>query len=355
MKSLLLLIIFSFSFVGCSSQSVDPPKGEEEPSCVFTNPVAEGADPWIIRKDKVYYSVKSVSGGIQVSKSEHLTEVLKSQQRAEVWRQPSQGWNRQHLWAPELHYVQGEWFIYYTAGESGPPFISQRSGVLRATSGDPLGDYEDMGMLYTGDNIETLENEKWAIDLTVLEHAGNLYAIWSGWEENAETDRTPQHLYIAEMENPWTISSNRVKISSPEEPWETGTELAINEGPEILKNGGQTFVIYSASESWLPAYNLGQLELVGDDPMDPASWEKSGSVFSGSGQVYGTGHASFTKSPDGSESWIAFHTKIDEEPGWDRVVYLQSFSWNEDGSPDFGTPVQPGNELQRPSGECETE
>lgn len=303
----------------------------------------------------MYYAVESAGGGIQVFRSEHLTEVLKSRYRSEVWRQPTTGWNQQNLWAPELHYVQGEWFIYYTAGESGPPFISQRSGVLQAETDDPLGDYEDMGMLYTGDNIETQENVKWAIDLTVLEHEGNLYGIWSGWEENSSTDRTPQHLYIAEMENPWTISSNRVKISSPEKSWESGTELAINEGAEILKNGDQTFVIYSASESWLPAYNLGQLELVGNDPMNPASWEKSGSVFGGSGQVYGTGHASFTTSPDGSENWIAFHTKVDEEPGWNRVVHLQPFSWNEDGSPDFGLPVQPGKELQRPSGECETE
>lgn len=356
MKFFLLLVAFSFSsVVGCNSQSVDHPREEDEPSCAFTNPIVEGADPWIIHKDDMYYAVESAGGGIQVFKSEHLTDVLKSQQRREVWRQPSTGWNRQNLWAPELHYIQGEWFIYYTAGESGPPFISQRSGVLRAVADDPLGEYEDMGMLYTGDGIETQEKVKWAIDLTILEHKGILYGIWSGWEENATTDRTPQHLYIAEMENPWTISSNRVKISSPEEPWETGTELAINEGAEILKNGDQTFVIFSASESWLPAYNLGQLELVGNDPMDPASWEKSGPVFEGSGQVYGTGHASFTTSPDGSENWIAFHTKVDEEPGWNRVVYLQPFSWNEDGSPDFGTPVQPGERLERPSGECESE
>ncbi len=75
-----------------------------------------------------------------------------------------------------------------------------------------------------------------SIDLTVLETDNRLYAVWSGWEENANTDRTPQHLYIAEMENPWTISSNRVKISSPEESWERGTELAINEGPQVLEN-----------------------------------------------------------------------------------------------------------------------
>lgn len=355
MKSLFWLAIFTLASAGCNSQPVVDQSDEEELSCTLTNPIVQGADPWVIKKDGVYYSVESGNGGIHISKSPRLSEVLNSQERAEVWRQPGEGWNTEHLWAPELHYIRGVWYIYYTAGESGPPFISQRSGVLRALTDDPLGEYEDLGMLYTGDEIDTRKNNKWAIDLTVLEHGEKLYAIWSGWDENMDTDRTPQHLYIAEMENPRTISGNRVKISSPEEDWETGTELAINEGPTVLKNGDQTFIIYSASESWLPAYNLGQLELIGDNPMSPGNWEKSGSIFQGQDRVYGTGHASFTKSPDGSEDWIIYHAKTDESPGWDRVIHMQPFSRKADGSPNFGTPVQPGQELEKPSGECEME
>ncbi|MEX1269642.1 MAG: glycoside hydrolase family 43 protein [Balneolaceae bacterium] len=355
MKSLFFLTILFLASAECNSQPVDDQNNKVDSPCSFTNPIAQGADPWVIQKDGIYYSVESGNGGIHVSKSARLSEVLISQEREEVWRQPADGWNSKHLWAPELHYIRGAWYIYYTAGESGPPFISQRSGVLRALTDDPLGGYEDTGMLYTGDEIDTLENGKWAIDLTVLEHGEQLYAIWSGWEENMDTDRTPQHLYIAEMENPQTISSNRVKISSPEEDWETGTELAINEGAEVLKNGDQTFIIYSASESWLPTYNLGQLELTGSDPMNPGNWKKSGPVFRGQDRVYGTGHASFTKSPDGSEDWIVYHTKADEEPGWNRRIHMQPFLWREDGSPDFGTPVQPGKDLEKPSGECEME
>src|SRR5690625_7882576 len=99
------------------------------------------------------------------------------------------------------------------------------------------------------------------------------------------------------MENPWTISSNRVIISSPEEPWETGTELAINEGPQILKNGEDVFIIYSASESWLVAYNLGLLRLESPDaePLDPYRWSKHGSVFQGGGTVHVARHATLVR------------------------------------------------------------
>src|SRR5699024_11338226 len=63
----------------------------------------------------------------------------------------------------------------------------------------------------------------------------------------------------------------------------------------------RSFIIYSASQSWLPSYKLGQLRLPGDDPMKPENWEKEGPVFEGTEEVHGVGHASFTTSPDGTE------------------------------------------------------
>ena len=340
----IMFLILAFVVGSCSSK--DNPDADSEQK-VFENPVAKGQDPWITKKDGTYYYIESRDGGLYVSKSKDLIDIKTNEKR--VWSTPDTGWNSSNLWAPELHYIEGKWYIYYTAGKSGPPFIHQRSGVLEAKTQDPMGEYKDKGQLYTGDDISNKTNNKWSIDLTVLEYQDRLYGIWSGWKENRETDNTPQHLYIAEMENPWTISSSRVKISSPVEPWETGSELAINEGAQILKHDGEVFIIYSASESWLPAYNLGQLRLEGDNPMNPEGWKKKGPVFQGTDDVYGVGHASFTTSPDGTENWIIYHTKVSPEPGWDRVIHLQEFSWNKDGSPKFGTPVPSGKSIAKPS------
>ena len=343
---LLSTVLFGFTCPGVVAQQGNT---TAQP-CTFTNPLAPGQDPWVTKKDSSYYFIESRQGGLYVSRVEDLTG-LKGEQK-KVWELPDSGWNQSNLWAPELHYIDGKWYIYYAAGKAGPPFIHQRSGVLESVTEDPLGAYVDKGILYTGDEITTGENNTWSIDLTVLKHEGQLYGIWSGWEKNADTDRTPQHLYIAEMENPWTISSNRVKISSPVQPWETGSVLAINEGPQVLKHKGEVFIIYSASESWLPAYNLGQLSLTGKDPMNPESWKKKGPVFQGTEKVYGVGHASFTTSPDGSENWIVYHTKVSPDPGWNRVIHIQPFKWNANGSPDFGQPVPAGESISKPSGEC---
>ncbi|HLR33541.1 MAG TPA: glycoside hydrolase family 43 protein [Fodinibius sp.] len=349
-KHFLLLGLTTMVLVGCSQKNDSDNVSSVEP-CTFSNPIGKGQDPWVIKKDDYYYYIESRGGDLYVSKSRELINLKEDERR--VWSLPETGWNQYSLWAPELHFVEGKWYIYYTAGaKEGAPFISQRSGVLQAKTDDPMGEYMDKGQLYTGNDVRDGKNNIWSIDLTVLEHKDQLYAIWSGWKENRDTDKTPQHLYIAEMENPWTISSNRIKISSPVRDWENSSELPINEGPQILKNNEDVFVIYSASQSWLPSYKLGQLKLIGDDPMNPKNWKKKGPVFNGTKEVLGVGHASFTTSPDGTENWIVYHTKVSPEPGWDRVVHLQPFVWDEEGAPNFGTPVPAGQTINKPSGSC---
>jgi GH43 family beta-xylosidase len=342
------------AFLGCAGGTgggpVEPPPVTQ---CVFTNPLAVGADPWVVRQDASYYFIQSRDNGIWVSKSSKLTDVVTSQ-ATRVWSAPSTGWNSSNVWAPELHFIDGHWYIYYAAGSSGPPFITQHAGVLESAGTDALGPYTDRGMLYTGDSLGTGTGDRWSIDLTVASINGQRYAIWSGWARNASTDRTPQQLYIARMDNPWTISSNRVLLSAPVESWERGTELDLQEGPEVLQHDAATFVVYSTRESWLKEYRLGQLRLASTtaDPMVPASWTKSGPVFTGMAGVFGVGHASFTTSPDNTESWVVYHSKVSETPGWERVVRTQKFGWSASGDPVFGTPIPSGEKTARPSGEC---
>jgi GH43 family beta-xylosidase len=359
-RSLRLAAVLALA--ACSGRTATAPRPAPLPACTFTNPVAEGADPWVVRHAGAYYLVQSRNRQIWVYRSAKLTEAAAGRNGVRVWTAPDTGWNQANVWAPELHRIDGRWYIYYAAGRRGPPdapFIHQRVGVLQSAGDDPQGAYTDRGMLYTGDDVATGADPKWAIDLTVHRRGGQFYAVWSGWERNTTIARTPQHLYAARMANPWTISSNRVKISSPVESWERRVDpvdgLDLQEGPEFLTNGDQTFIIYSTRESWLPAYRLGQLRLRSPDadPMDPASYIKSaGPVFASANGVIGVGHNGFTTSPDSTEQWMVYHAKVDTTPGWDRVIRMQKFDWNPDGSPNFGAPVPSGQPLRVPSGEC---
>ncbi|GAC1658191.1 MAG: hypothetical protein NVS4B3_25360 [Gemmatimonadaceae bacterium] len=337
----------------CSRNGAVAPPSAVAAACTFANPVAAGADPWVVRHGGSYFLAQSRNGGIWVSKSARLEEMAAAPVR--VWTAPDTGWNHMNIWAPELHHFGAHWYIYYAAGRAGPPFIHQRAGVLESVADDPQGVYLDKGMMYTGDSIATGNGNVWAIDLTVAQINGQLYAVWSGWQANAFTDRTPQQLYAARMLNPWTIGTNRVMISAPTESWELGTELNLQEGPEYLTHGTSSFIIYSTRESWLPSYQLGQIGLAtpSSDPLNPASWIKRGPVFTGTSSVYGVGHASFTTSPDGAEDWIAYHSKVSPSPGWNRNIRTQKFTWNPDNSPNFGIPVVAGQPLRVPSGECQ--
>jgi len=308
----------------------------------FVNPVAgTGADPWVIRHDGHYFYCQSRGGtGIWVSKADRLVDIGRSQP-VSVWSPPEgKPWSKE-LWAPELHYLRGKWFIYVAADDGDN--ANHRMYALEGTSQDPQTPFEFRGKL-------AAPTDRWAIDGTVLKTPDDrLYFIWSGWDG---TDNVAQNLYIAPMSDPLTISGERVCISRPEHDWEKRGHPLVNEDPETLWHGDKLFIIYSASGSWGDDYCLGQLAWTGGDVLDPKSWvKKAAPVFSGTDQVISPGHASFVKSPDGREDWIVYHTAKHRGAGWNRQVQIQSFTWNGDGSPNFGASVAVGVPLPLPGGD----
>ncbi|WP_051348703.1 family 43 glycosylhydrolase [Peribacillus kribbensis] len=315
----------------------------------FKNPImGDGADPWVIKhSDGFYYYTQTTGNNVTVWKSKDLTH-LNSGEKKVVWSPGASDPNRANIWAPELHYLEGRWYIYFAAsdGDMG----KQRMYVLESDGSDPMGPYH----YPKGTSFGKLSDpsDKWAIDGTVLELDRKLYFIWSGWEGD---ENISQNLYIAPMANPWTISGKRAQISRPELDWEKKGNPLINEGPEILKNHkGQVFLIYSASGSWTDDYCFGMLSLKGKDPLIQSSWIKSRQpVFKSNPalNVYGPGHGSFVKSPDGREDWMVYHAAKFKGAGWNRNIRMQEFSWNKDGSPDFGSPVPADSWMHAPSGE----
>jgi GH43 family beta-xylosidase len=274
-----------------------------------------------------------------------------------VWEPPTSGWNRDQIWAPELHQVRGRWHIYYAASDGQNR--NHRMGVLQALSDDPQGAYLDRGQLYTGDHIENQEplvqtNNRWAIDGTVLELDDQLYFIWSGWEGELDV----QHLYIAPMRDACSVTGNRVRLCDNDTHlWERvgddAMQRGLHEGPQILVRNGRVFLIYSCSGSWQPTYKLGMLWMDrGADPLESQSWNKwPRPVLRSTEDVFGVGHCCFTRSPDNSEDWILFHSKLRRREGWERLVRAQPFIWREDGFPFFGQPVSSGTPMPWPAGQ----
>lgn len=320
-----------------------------EAASLFTNPIAEGADPWVMRHDGLYYYCLShANRAITVHASETPVRLGSGQT---VWEAPATGPYSSQIWAPELHRLGGRWYIYFAASDGQNR--NHRTYVLASESDDPLGDYTLHGPLYTGDTPDDPNTNRWSIDASPLELGGKRYLLWSGWER----DQDEQHLYIAPMNSPVRVAGPRVRLADNDDYlWERVGESAegrgLNEGPQVLQRDERTFVVYSCSGSWEPTYKLGLLYLTKtDEPLNATSWRKSPNpVFASTAHTYGVGHASFVKSPDGTEDWIIYHAKQERRAGWHRAIFAQPFSWDARGLPQFGEPMPRSYHLALPSG-----
>jgi GH43 family beta-xylosidase len=344
-RSVILIVVFLFCGVYLPAQK----------TATFTNPLLpSGADPWSIYKDGYYYYTHTIGDRLIIWKTKNIAQLQKAEKKT-VFLPPAGKPYSKGIWAPELHFINNKWYLYFAA-DSGKN-ESHRLWVLENASRNPLkGKWKLLGRLADSSN-------KWAIDGSVFNHKGQLYMIWSGWEGDSNGR---QDIYISKMKNPWTLEGNRVRISSPTLDWERHGNLndpdnpphvAVNEGPQFLQHKNRLFIIYSASGCWTEYYALGMLSTHADSNLLSATaWTKNPEpVFKGSKEnsVFAPGHNSFFKSPDGTEDWILYHANSapGQGCGRNRSPRAQPFTWKEDGTPAFGTPVKEGVIMNVPSSE----
>lgn len=317
----------------------------------YSNPRRAEADPYVYTYDGwYYYAYPDTDNKIYLSKSQSLLYIG---ERQLVYEFPPGEWNSHMNWGPAaiFRWDDGNWYIIYCAADGYDITlnnINHRLGVLRSTTGDPFGPYEDLSAekpLDTGDI--------WSINAQPFQDfEGNWYLTWSGVEKVKGQDYVffPQNTYIARMKNPWTLGK-RVMISSPELPWECSVE-AIQEGQTVVRRNNKLIMFYSANASWTDDYCLGMLTYSGGDILNPDSWVKYPEpVLKKSEAVKGPGAAAITKSPDGTEDWIIFHAAQQSGSGWTRYENMLKFTWSEDDVPIFGTLERYGTMMPIPSGD----
>lgn len=297
--------------------------------------IEQRADPFIVRtQDGRYVFIATVPEYDRIElRSADTIAGLRDAEPKTVWRQHESGEMGSHIWAPELHYVDGAWRIYFAAGDAEDVWRI-RIYVLSNPSSDPMqGEWQEEGRVKTA-------MDSFSLDATTFEHNGQRYLVWA---QSLPRGRHNTGLLMSKMASATTLEGAEIVLTEPELDWEIRGHY-VNEGPAVIEHDGRIFITYSASATDAN-YAVGYVWANADDDlMDPKNWRKAQApVFSTNERVgrFGPGHNSFVTDEDGSV-YVVYHARtykeIEGNPLDDpnRHAFIRPLKWTAEGFPDFG-------------------
>lgn len=309
---------------------------------LWPNPfIEQRADPFILLHDGWYYFIASDPeyDRLEIRRAQTIEELPQAQPSV-VWYKHQSGPMSELIWAPELHFIAGKWYIYFAATHTQEldrlNMFQHRMFALECADKNPL-----TGQWIVKGQVKT-QFDSFSLDATIFSHQGKQWYLWAQKDPQIAGN---SNLYLAEMETPWSIKGEPTLLSKPELEWEC-RGFSVNEGPAAIVHGEKLFVSYSASATD-ENYCLGLLWIDrAADPTKSENWHKAPQpVFTTSNEnkQYGPGHNSFTKNKEG-EDILVYHarnyTEIEGDPLYDpnRHTRLKTVTWDENGMPVFGIP-----------------
>lgn len=321
----------------------------------FHNPISpwDAPDPFITFDPITgyYYSLFTLGNRLQLFRSRHAANLFTDGDSRVIYTLNGERdgiWG--DIWAPEMHRgSNGRWYIY-TSGRQYREPSEKRLFIMEGPSDDPFGEWTFKGKPTP---------DVFSIDPTIYTSPGGKQFICYSRVDGGQV------LDICALDNPWTFGTEKAMIARAQYDWEMVPPYVgnstINEGAFFVEEKGRLFILYSGNGCWSDDYCLGLLEYIGSDRDDPAqmcsadNWIKHPTpLFCQANGVYGPGHASFFRSPDGSELWCAYHgmkehnETVTPAP---RYCNIQKIAFDETGFPILGEPVGSQSELLPPSGE----
>jgi hypothetical protein len=111
----LLLITLHLLLISAAGHSQEPPSGQD----TFHNPLLPtGPDPWVTSHNGFYYYMNTTGRNLTIWKTRDITDLAHAEKKI-VWTPPAEGPYSHDIWAPELHFLDGKWYIYFAADGGG--------------------------------------------------------------------------------------------------------------------------------------------------------------------------------------------------------------------------------------------
>ncbi len=293
--------------------------------------VEERADPWATLGDDGYYYFTGsypVCGTAEENQGIGYDRVvlrrakslsgLTDAEEVTIWHTDDCPDTYRYIWAPEVHQINGRWYVFFTASlEAANPY-NIRPHVLECVGKNPMD--PDNWVIH---RMEAMEGDSFAVqqfslDMTCFESAGIYYVAW------AANPGDFSNIYIGTInpDEPWKLTSKATKLTKPDFGWEN----PINEGPAVIKNNGKVYLCYSAAAVNY-TYCVGMLSAKeGADLLDISSWTKYPIPLLSTDDLVnqcGPGHNSFTVDENGNPV-IVYHARPIHECSsggdWDGTV-----------------------------------
>ena len=303
----------------------------------YPNPlIEERADPWVILGDDGWYYFTAsypVRGNSDpegydriILRRARTIEGLKDAEEITIWHEKDSPTANRYIWAPEIHNINGKWYVLFTASRSSNVWDIRPHILACEGDGDPFKP-ENWGLkgqvkAAPGD---TYAFTHFSLDMTYFECNGKHYLAWA--EKPSSSDIM---LATIDPDEPWQLTSPAVLISTPQYGWEWNGSDVINEGPAVLKHDGKIYMFFSAS-SVDRTYCVGMLWADENaDLMDSSSWTKNAYPMLTSDDLYkeyGPGHNSFTVDAYGNVV-IVYHARP-EDCALNQCAYASSSELND--------------------------
>ncbi len=312
----LLLFLQILFHPSCYGKDSDSEKSDDLNKIPF-------GDPFIILYENKYYAYGTHgSDGIKVYVSDDL----------HTWEGPAgvnngyalhkdDVWADRWFWAPEIYFVNGKFYMYYSADEH----------ICVATSDSPLGPF-----LQT-EKKPMIEGEKTIDNSLFIDDDSTPYMFFDRFNDGL-------NIWVTELEEnlidikPGTMQKCINVSQAWEEVWPR-----VNEGAFVIKHNNKYFMTYSANSYESPFYGIGVA--VGENISGPWVKYENNPIWQKPGDLVGVGHSAFFKDKEGKLR-IVFHAHNSKESIHPRNMYISTVTFEKINGQDiikiddnFMTPV----------------
>lgn len=335
-KNIIKIISFLFILIigGCGLMNQE--------AINYQNPIGEMTDigdPYVLKDGNKYYmyATSEPELGFKVWESDNLVD----------WEEVGLAYDHIHsdemwatgdFWAPEVIEKDGIYYMTYSARNQ-----SDSLRIAIATSDSPTGSFTDS-------NSNLIEEEGSYIDGHIFiddDDTPYFYYVKDNYE-NIVNGNNVSHIYVQEMaDDLLSLVGEPEFLLEPDQKWEDPNgDFQWNEGPFVLKNNNQYFLMYSANFYAGPHYGVGYA--VSDSPVGPFVKSEDNPILSADLEkgISGPGHNSVVVGLDDETLYAVYHVHTDpDNPTGDRRPAIDRLYF-ENGEMRIDGPTSTEQELQ---------